>query len=628
MLAIIPILTFLGLATWLYLYPSSLVYRSVRVSLVLAGLIWAAFAIALPELLSPFNAVTLPAFAVAWGLALLATTVAVYRLRHSLPGSISFKIKKYTWWGIVAGLVVVCVLISGLGSPPNTTDAITYHLPRIEHWLQNQNVYFFPTNYLPQVCHAPGYAYLMLTFRVLAGTAQLSFLPQFASYLGTAVLVSLLAQAWGASRSGHAIAGALFIFLPIALTEASGTFNDLHLTFYVVLIVWLGLQACRNPTIGLGFWIGLAAGIALYMKSNAIFFLVPLLGWFIARNWQNRPFWAVLGIALLLAATINGPLWIRNQRGFGHPLGAPPELIATTAQVHPTIGSAYSNTVRWYAAQLTWQGAKPINKLNWAMVHALHAPFGLSEDDPATTFEQLKYSNFNPTNEEYQVPNPLHFLLLLGLLFYTVRHRKWAWLGYLIAANLAVVFMGTMLMWQPWGTRFLITYYALCLPLLGLWLEKWRPRLTAWVLAPVALVALHTALFAPPRRIASTNQGIFNLTDTELLLRYRPGEVGVFTDIADTLLHNKATTVGLMLEYNEVSFPFWHLTRKSSVPPRFFEIQVPERSLKASAPQNISSQIPQWLIVSDSRIQEPWLGQQGYRAVTKSGSLRLYRRSP
>jgi hypothetical protein len=67
---------------------------------------------------------------------------------------------KFNWRGLdrvnkvslVAVLLVLAItLATSLIAAPNNWDSMTYHLPRVMHWIQNQSVHQYPTNNLRQI---------------------------------------------------------------------------------------------------------------------------------------------------------------------------------------------------------------------------------------------------------------------------------------------------------------------------------------------------------------------------------------------------------------------------------------------------------------------------------------------
>lgn len=72
---------------------------------------------------------------------------------------------------ITAGILII-ILTTGLialVAPPNSFDSMNYHMSRIMHWIQDQNVAPFPTNIIKQVNLTPGTEYDILQFQLLSG---------------------------------------------------------------------------------------------------------------------------------------------------------------------------------------------------------------------------------------------------------------------------------------------------------------------------------------------------------------------------------------------------------------------------------------------------------------------------
>ena len=69
---------------------------------------------------------------------------------------------------------------------------MAYHLPRIEHWLQNKNIYPYPTNIVRQILSPPLSEYIIANFQILSNSDSFSNLVQFLSFiliLSTATLL-------------------------------------------------------------------------------------------------------------------------------------------------------------------------------------------------------------------------------------------------------------------------------------------------------------------------------------------------------------------------------------------------------------------------------------------------------
>lgn len=128
-----------------------------RASFLHAATAWGVLAVLFTEGLSLIQHVSFPLLAIAWTASdLLLLGGLWYQLRHDerrhrglwpLPASFLH----WTDIGLLAGVVVIVTTVglTALLSPPNTADVMTYHLPRVVHWLQQHSVTFYPTREPP-----------------------------------------------------------------------------------------------------------------------------------------------------------------------------------------------------------------------------------------------------------------------------------------------------------------------------------------------------------------------------------------------------------------------------------------------------------------------------------------------
>src|SRR5438552_2390764 len=140
---------------------------------LLRALVWfGTAAVLMTEVLSVFHLLRAAAVAICWCLA-IAVWIGVWIRRTKRPrftGSVRFTEVA------IAGVIAVIAAIIGLTAliyPPNSADAMAYHMPRVVYWAQAQNVAFFPTPYLNQIMLQPMTEYVMLHTYLLTGGDRL-----------------------------------------------------------------------------------------------------------------------------------------------------------------------------------------------------------------------------------------------------------------------------------------------------------------------------------------------------------------------------------------------------------------------------------------------------------------------
>jgi hypothetical protein len=171
--------------------------RDVTAAIIIGALSWC-FAIALgTELLSLISAISFGPLLSAWVLGNVALLLALASSRlqpknmvavrdsvgnaafasilHQLLGSSVFVRRIH----VVLILFAALTLLAALAYPPNTWDSHTVYLARIEHWIQDHTLSFYPTYIERQLEWGPFQGMVLLQFHVLTGSDRLDGLIQW-----------------------------------------------------------------------------------------------------------------------------------------------------------------------------------------------------------------------------------------------------------------------------------------------------------------------------------------------------------------------------------------------------------------------------------------------------------------
>ena len=206
-------------------------------ALPVAPLLWAYGTALVSEALSLFQALTFASLLTIWSLAVIALILLLLRTRPRMPAPRRWlaDIRQAAAgliaeeWALGAVLLVIggATLLIAILCPPGTWDSQSYHLPRIEHWIQDGSLAFYRTAIDRQLT-MPGLAELLiLQLRLLSGGDRLDNLIQWFAGAGAVYLVGRIARALGGSRRGVAFARVVATTLPIGILESSSTQNDL-----------------------------------------------------------------------------------------------------------------------------------------------------------------------------------------------------------------------------------------------------------------------------------------------------------------------------------------------------------------------------------------------------------------
>ena len=174
------------------------------------------------------------------------------------------------------GAIFILVFATAIIFPPNTVDVLTYHLPRVAHWIQAGNVEFYPTNIERQLFNNPFAEYTILHLQILSGGDFYANLVQFFSFVSLGIVASLIAAKFRLDKFYQLLTVLIVSTIPIAILQASSAKNDLVVSLFICCFLYFYIQAAENNELSNFIFAGLALGLALLTKGNAYLYCFPI----------------------------------------------------------------------------------------------------------------------------------------------------------------------------------------------------------------------------------------------------------------------------------------------------------------------------------------------------------------
>lgn len=614
------------------------------------------------EILSFFNQINIGGLIVLWIGSLLVISLLIWRKLAStgkspFEAAVFRPIFRESSSALLFTLLGLCIvflmltLITALQAPPNNFDAMTYHMARVAHWIQNQNIQYYPTFIPRQNYSMPLAEYAVLHLQLLSRSDQYANLVQWSSYLMSIVAASLIMGEYVPSKILQAFTGLLVAATPMAILQSSNAQNDLVVAAFCLAFFYflMKLPDQKRPW-GLVFT-GLSFGLALMTKGTAYLYscAIGLLlgGAYLLQKVtgeERKKRLVNLMIIVLLGLTINAGVYIRNWQLYGHPLSTGVERILNG---YFSLGVLGVNWVRNYSMHL----GIPFPEINALMSARVEALLGQAVNLPAATFGEEQY--LIPFLIHEDVAGNLPQLLgitaaFIGLPFLKKERRQH---GIILGAVvlLAALLYNGFIRWQPWASRLHLPLFFLGVILIVFVFKHLLSR-HSWMLwtaagllliysIPFLLLNSSRPLLANRSQLAKRAYKVIsdaeiykfnNIFQVDREQQYFVNFFDLYQDYqpaADFVRKSGAQEIGLYLDSNSWEYPFWVLldqhAGENSYTITHFGVENNTRRLSTG----VQSASPEMVIALSHSLKEEIAGER-YYLEERFGIIGIWSRTP
>lgn len=551
-----------------------------RSSVLSAAILWGLLLTAITEILSLGRLLTLVWLTGIWGLVDFVLIFIYFillrkrkRLAHRKPDPNLSPFSILLLCGVA--FIVAAVGLTALIAAPNNWDSMSYHLPRVVHWMQNLSVAHYPTSYLPQLYQKPWAEFTIMHFQILSGGDRSANLVQWFSMVGSIIGVSLIAKQMGADLRGQVFSAVVCATIPMGILQGSSTQNDYVVSFWLVCFVYYVLLAVQERKSSVNsLKIGASLGLAFLTKATAYVYALPFFVWFLLSGIKHFRWklWKQLFLITLLVFLINLGHEIRNIDLFGHLLASGEEKYTNDVF---GISVLISNIIRNISLHIII----PTHLLKDVIercIRLIHKFLGVGMNDPRTTWSGAEFHLPHLTFHEDSAANTIHLLLILGTitLFLKCKNLKTERnIGfYLISLVCGFLLFSFLLKWQPWHSRLHLPLFVLFSAFVGVVLSKLSYYKIANSISLVLILSSLLWVFCNTSRPLLSNKKILspsnyeNIFNTSRIDQYFNNNSELrkpYIGATSFLNSQKCSKVGLSLGGDDWEYPFWILLQKN-----------------------------------------------------------------
>jgi hypothetical protein len=433
-------------------------FSSIRLAFIKAFLVISFISYLFVEVLSFNNQLSFTSISIAWGIVAFGMGIFLWKHNSNIQfPTISYKTieKKYQWLLILGFIFVLLpLLLLSIFIPPNNWDSLAYHLPRIEHWIQNKNIYPYPTNLIRQIITPPFSEYVLLQFCILSGNDWFLNLLQFFSLIGVLLIVTQLFQFLKINYKGQILLCCVLISLPMLIFQSTTTQTDLLSAFYLLAFILFSYLFIQDNNKASFIYLVIALTIGILTKYTIAIFALPFILYIIYHVIKQKHISLLLFATIssvMIAAIVLGPFLYRNYLAFGSLTGNE-YFGASMSNAKISLAYTISNSIKNIADFIS----VPVNAFNQLMlflIDKIHLLIGITVNDNGANWNEMNFIVNNHLNED-SAGSLLHFIIFIVslVLLFRWNDKKWVAL-YIVGLLLTFFIYSSIFRYSPWNNR-------------------------------------------------------------------------------------------------------------------------------------------------------------------------------
>ena len=433
-------------------------FSSIRLAFIKVFLSISLISYFLVEFLSLNNQLSFTSISIAWSLVAVGIGIFLWKNHKNIyfPTNSFKNIEKKYQWLLIFGFVFVLLplLLLSIFIPPNNWDSLAYHLPRIEHWIQNKNIYPYPTNLIRQIITPPFSEYILLQFSILSGNDWFSNLLQYFSLIGVLFTATQLFQFLKINYKGQILLCCVLISLPMLIFQSTTTQTDLLSAFYLLAFTLFSYLFIQDNNKESFIYLVIALSIGILTKYTIAIFALPFIIYIIYHVLKQKNLSLILFAAtssVIIAAIVLAPFLYRNYLAFGSLTGNE-YFGASMSNAKISLGYTISNSIKNIADFIS----VPVNAFNHLMlsfIDKIHLLIGITVNDKGANWNEMNFIINNHLNED-SAGSLLHFIIFIVSLVLLFRWKDKKWVVLYIAGLLLTFFIySSIFRYSPWNNR-------------------------------------------------------------------------------------------------------------------------------------------------------------------------------